>query len=374
MAILQTPVLHAISPFDPRREKVLEFYYEGSQSYKNRIVITDNERDVIVYDKTTDSMRLYALIPAGLLAAGRQYLAQIQVYDMDGNHSGLSDPVLFYCFTAPAFGLEGITDGYVCRNASINLLVHYSQAENERLKSLQYFLYSGDKAPLSSSDVIYSPTPSGHSFYGLQNNSVYCLRAMGETVHGMKLDTGYIEISVIYNTVPANVVFQAENNRQNGYIQLTTNIISIGYEVKNDHYTLKDGLLTLKDNYLLYNDGFQIKDDFSLFVEAKNLPLGKFLTTDHDILSLWIINVCGTFYCRLNVGDSPAVYCVPLPKARLCTDDKRFIVTDSGIMLEVIDTAYDSNDLIVFEVKRKNGIYGLDAYYKPEGIRTEVSA
>ena len=55
-----------------------------------------------------------------------------------------------------------------------------------------------------------------------------------------------------------------------------------------------------------------------------------------------------------------------LPKARLSTDDDSYIVTDDGKQIEIIDTSYDDNEFVVFELKRIKGLYSLNAYYKRE--------
>ena len=55
-----------------------------------------------------------------------------------------------------------------------------------------------------------------------------------------------------------------------------------------------------------------------------------------------------------------------LPKARLSTDDGSYIVTDDGKQIEIIDTSYDDNEFVVFELKRIKGLYSLNAYYKRE--------
>ncbi len=364
--ILQTPSIEAIQSFDPAYETTINFYYNDNQPYKNRIVITDNETSTVVYDNTEDSMRLYVTIPANTLIAGKQYLAQVQVYDIDGNYSNLSDAVLFYCFTTPVLKFTNINDNDVYRNASINLTLFYTQDESEEIKDYQFVLYSEDKVVKSSSDVIYSSALSSYTFYGLKNNTKYYLRAYGETVHGMKMDTDYIGINIQYDVIPANIAFQISNQYQSGYIQIETNILSVGYELENNNYIFEDGSLTLTDNSLTYNEGFEISDDFSLFVEAKKLPVTKFLTTNDDNISLSIINVCDTYYCKLNVRDSDIVMCTSLPKARICTDDGSFIVTDDGRQIEIINTSYDDNEFVVFELKRIKGLYSLNAYYKAE--------
>ena len=132
--ILQTPSIEAIQSFDPAFDATINYYYEDNQQYKNTIVITDNETSTVVYDKTEDSMRLFVTIPANTLTVGKQYLAQVQVYDIDGNYSNLSDAVLFYCFTTPTLSFVGISDNDVYRNASIELTLSYSQEQNEDIK------------------------------------------------------------------------------------------------------------------------------------------------------------------------------------------------------------------------------------------------
>lgn len=365
--ILQTPSIEAISSFDPAYEATINFYYNDNQPYKNRVIITDNSTSNIVYDKTQDSMRLYVTIPANTLIAGKQYLAQVQIYDIDGNHSNLSDPVLFYCFTTPVLKFIDINDNDVYRNASINLTLSYFQAQNEEIKDYQFALYSEERIIESLSDVIYSPSLFPYTFYGLKNNTKYFLRAYGETINGMKMDTGYIGINVQYDVIPANIAFQITNVYKSGYIQIETNILSVGYELENDNYKFEDGMLTLTDNSLTYNEGFEITDDFSLFVEAKKLPVTRFLRTNDDNISLSIINICDTYYCKLNVKNSDIVMCVSLPKARLCTDSGSYIVTDDGRQqIEIINTSYEDDDLVVFELKRIKGLYSLNAYYKAE--------
>lgn len=370
--ILQTPSIAAIQPFDPLYEQNIDFYYEDNQVYKNRVVIIDNQSNTTVYDKTQESMRSYVTIPAKTLIAGKQYLIQVQVFDINNNHSNLSDAVLFQCFSTPLLSFIEITDEEIYRNASINLNLSYSQAENEQIKDYQFVLYTENKIIESISEVFYSSTLSPYTFYSLKNNTKYYIRAYGETVNGMKMDTGYVAINIQYNQIPANIAFQLTNEYNKGYIQIETNILSPGYELENDNYEFKDGCVILKNNSLTYNEGFEITDDFSLFVSANKLPIGRFLRTDNENISLHIINVCNVYYCRLFVKDSALVVCTSLPKARISTNNDEFIVTEDGKQIEIIDTSYDDDEFVVFELKRINGLYSLNAYYKQERMVTNV--
>ncbi len=362
--ILQTPSIISFKPFDPSFDFVVRFIYSGNQSVKNRVVITDNNSSLVVYDEIQTTMKLQHTIQANTLTAGNRYLLQLQVFDSDDNSSNLSDPVLFYCFTTPIFNFNNITDGMTYKNASITLDINYSQSENEQLKSLQFLEYSFDKSLLTQSDTFYSL--ADFSFYGLNNNTTYYFRAVGETINGILLDTGYVKVNIEYKILPANIIFGVENNYCEGYIKLISGIKDIEYKFDNDNYELKDGLLTLKENSLIYQNSFSIDGDFVLFIEAKKLPLQKFLTTNNDEFSLSIVNICGIYYCKLSVKNSELSMFTPLPKTRLCTDNNELIITDDRKVIEIVSTSYDDDYLVVFEVKRIGGHYSLNSYYKPE--------
>lgn len=366
--VLQTPSINSIIPFDPLYDYTVSFIYTDNQSLKNRAVITDNSTNEVVYDEIQTTMRLQHVIPANTLIAGKQYLIQIQVFDADDNSSNLSFPVLFYCLSTPTFSFSNITEDETYKNASITLNLNYAQSENEPIKSFQFFQYSYDKSFLNSSSVFYSNSDMSYSFYGLGNNLSYYFRAIGETSHGIALDTGYIKVNVSFDTIPANILLEAENNYQQGYISLKLNIKDIGYKLDNDDYELKDGMLILKNNSLTYNEGFTVTDDFSLFVEAKELPVRTFLTTNNNMFSLSIVEVCGVYYCKLEVKNSSFVQYESLPKAKLVDENGRYLVTDNNQMIEIVDSTYGDDVLVVFEVKRINGYYGLKAYYKSEQL------
>lgn len=358
---LPTPSLMAIGVFDPAEPYDIRFTYTGSQSVKNRLVITDPETYEIVYDRTLLTMKLLHTIPAGSLQVNKCYTAAVQVFDTDGNKSGMSESALFYCYTKPAFYLADFPA--VCKSAGITLALSYLQPEGETLKSYQFFMCDSRHNILNHSGIFYTDEHMHYSFSGLQNHSSYYFRAIGETTHGYRLDTGYLALAVDYNVVPANAVLVLENEYRRGCISIRTNIKSIGYELKNDNYLFDDAAVTLYgDNYLKYNQGFSLDGDFSLFVEAKKLPLGTFLQTENGTFTLSIVHVCDSYYCEWKSEDR-VLYC-PLPKACISTTDKNYLVTADGRTAEIINLNYDDDDFIVFEVKRVNSVCSLNAYYK----------
>lgn len=351
MAQLQTPIIPTILPFDPTYSAKIEFVYNDNQAFKNRAVITNADTNAIVYDETITSMKLVHEIPAKTLSSGKYYI-QIQVFDEDGNSSLLSDTTLFYCFITPTVYFRNVTNGMVYKNANIDLEFVYEQPDGETIKSYQFFQYGYDRSIINSSEIYYSTSSMTHSYYGLNNDTVYYFRVIGETQKGMKFDTGYVEVNIKYETVPANVILEVENNYCNGYISIMVNIINVEFSIDNDDYTLENGSLILKSNSLTYN-GFNVENDFSLFAETKAMPLNKpFLTTDDSNFSLLIKEICGKYYAKFEVEKSNYALYVDI-------NDSLVNITEG--YMEVIN-----DDCFVFELKRKNGIYGLKIYLKSQ--------
>lgn len=359
---LQTPSVIPIHIFDPTVQYNIDFMYNGNQSVANRALITDVDTAAIVYDSTQDTLKLSHYLNADTLLTNHRYSVQIQVFDIDGNSSLLSDGVIFYCRRTPSFFISNdITN--VHRNSSINIELVYSQPEGESIKNYQFLMYDYQKNMISSTNSIYTEVMA-HTFYGLENNSIYYFRCIGETEHGFELDTGYVEVTVKYNVMPANILFSVNNEYRSGYITLQTNMIDIGYELENDNYTLKDGCLILKENSIKYNNGFTINSDFVLYVEAKQLPIGTFLKTEDFTSSLSIRHICNTVYCEFISGNY-VLYC-PLPKAQIVTQDGRILTNADGKRLQVANMGKDMNEFVILELKRINNIYSLKAYYKED--------
>lgn len=393
---LQTPVIkQPINAFDPSYDQNINIIYSDNQIKRIQALIAVHETGANVnlgenaiqitentIQTTQVTMSSYFIIKANTLEAGKQYDIQIKVSDGESdedantNWSDYSEIVSFYCYSTPVLAFSNIEDGTTYKNSVINLKLNYNQLEGESLKTYQFQLYSNGTLLDTSNLLYYAESPAlTHSFV-LDNNASYDIKAIGETVHGMQLSTE-VTIQTQFTTLPPNVVLNLENHKSEGYISIQTNILNVGYELYRDdatHYDLKNGILTLKNgNYLDYNKGYEIgkeEKDFSLFAEAKLLPLNKeFLICSYDknpIFSLKIVNICGLYYCRLYDYNSELVLCKLLPNAKISTEDNSIVTSLNNNMLEVIDTNYNDNDFTIFEVKKNNGIYSLNVYYKSD--------
>ena len=343
---LQTPSVLPIVPFDPKQEYNIQFTYLDVQSVKNRAVITDNETGNIVYDSTQPSLRLYHTLPANTLLAGKKYLIQIQVFDSDNNSSNLSDSVLFFCLTTPEFSFKNLKDdtANIYKQANITLELLYSQEQNELLKSYRFIQYNAYKVEIASSETIYNKNLS-YVFYGLDNNTTYYFRAIGETQNGVSLDTGYIEIDILLTKIPTNMSVQLENDYNNGVVKVAFNIKDIEYVLSDDDYSFADGMLTLNSTTLSYVDGFSIGENFSTILQVQKVALGTFFIMN-DVVKLSTLKICDTYYCLLSINGSDFAQYIKLENATITEDGRLFMDI--------------SKDYATIILKRNSGYYGLE--------------
>lgn len=363
--MLLTPQLLQVNAFNPSYEQEFIFLYDGNQIVKNRLIITNNDNGNVVYDNTQNALKSSHFLSSNILIAGCKYNAQVQVFDSDGNSSELSEQILFYCYSTPIFKLNGVSQDEIIHRAELTVKLDYEQAEGESLKEFQFYLYNSDMSLYTYSNVLYSNSPLEYTFYNLKNECNYYIKAIGKTLNGMSLDTGLIPFNVNYVMIPANVIFKVENNYRNGYITLFSGIIDIGYDIESDNYILENGTLKLWDNKLTYNKGFLLDSNFVLQVEAKSLPLNHYFLLLNNSIALSIKKIFNRYFCCMDGLDEVA-QCVELPESRIVDSENTMLTTSSGDVLELLNTKYEDNEWMVFEIKRINGIYGLSVYYKSD--------
>lgn len=356
---LNTPSIHLINAFDPSNEYTFIFYYVGNQIYSNRAIITDNDTQAIVYDNIQNTMKNLHVLPSETLTAGKSYTIQIQVFDNDGNSSDLSMAVLFYCFSSPLFYFQNINNGDTISTANLELKLSYEQSENELLSEYKYNVYDGKKEEIYSSKIYYGTSEElTHTIYGLKNESTYFLRATGITSHGVSVDTGYVEIHVSHTTIKPDIAFVATNDNTNGCVVLQTNIFTVSYDVENNNYSVQDGLVDLKDNILTYKTG--ANGDFSLVLNAKQLPIGTFLNCNDNLLCLSVVCISDVYYCNLQIKTRSETYNIFKELTDVIVKDDNYIVLDESM--------YSDDTLFSFGIHRNNNVYDLQLYHSSIGI------
>lgn len=370
MAILPTPTLSLISTFDPSKNNNIYFSYNGNQIKKKRIVIIDNKTFKTILDNTQLGMKLCYDLPANTIKTG-QYTAQIQVFDFDGNSSELSQPVLFYCYSTPSVSFSNFTDKI--NKSSINLSLSYTQAENDSVKEFAFYLYDLQKKIVTKSNNFYSLNDSSYTFLGLKNLTTYYVQCKGTSLHNMDFDTGLCEINVNYIVQLNNMLLRLSNNKCEGYIQVDCNIIDVGYIIEGGKPDFKNGEVILDNKKVTYISGFDFSDNFSMFIKARKIPLDTTFfgyTTSSGNVELSIKKIALNYYCVLRADSVIGSYYryVKLPNIMIIDENSNQIIDENSNVISSQVTIDDINNyIIVFEVKRKNNLYNLKAYYEDNG-------
>lgn len=258
------PVVNYIFPFDAQEQKKITFTYTGDLPYQNRLIIYNADTLATVYDVTAPSRVLYCTLPANTCRNGVKYAAAIQCFDMNGAPSSVSDKVYFWCLEQPSFYFINVVDGQTITTSSYYVELFYAQSQQEALSQFQFLIYDANKVLLSESQVFYSSDYMTFNYTGLEDDTVYFIRAKGLTQYGTELDTGYIEIDV--NTAYDNAQFNNINavcDENNGLVTYYTNFSIINPDEEDD-FQYEDSYINLNGKELNYTTGLHVEGDFIL--------------------------------------------------------------------------------------------------------------
>lgn len=340
------PILTRIQTFDATKDYTVTFSYSGYQTYKHRLVITNSDTSAVVYDETVEGFELYHIIEANSIENGSQYYAQVQCFDQNGNESQLSDGSYFRCIKTPEFRISNIKEKDIILYSSIQPILYYEETD-ESLKDYQFFLYSSDKIKMMESPLYYDDSMNT-KFTGLEEHNKYYIQAVGETIHGLKLDTGLIGFTVSYKEPSfSNKLILNCSKNCGGYISWSTDFILINCTTPKAYkYDDTREWINLIDKQIEYNYGFLISSDFELKLIGKNLNRnGKILEMFSEecglVLETHIINDDGDQYFHLKANNGFITYNRYTDYMKLTSDD----------IVEIIIT-------------RKNNMYRLSVYKK----------
>lgn len=336
------PILNKIQPFDANKDYEISISWTGNRAYANRIIIRDNDSNSVLFDDTVSTFALKHKIPAYTLTNGKSWIIEAQVYDEENIASALSEKVLFYTFATPDFYFENIPEGSKITNASFAASVHYYSQDWENISSYNFYLYDATKKELFESNVYNDDTNISYTYRGLDNNTVYYFRCVGVTVHGMELDTGYVEVNVYYENPNTYARIYTTALPNQGCIQVASNLIIIQYN-GTDEFEYQDGMIDLRDKTLYYDDGFLIENDFTLLLRGKNL------WQTAEIL-------------KMSNGKSGLSL-----NSRIYTDGKlRFrLLVPNGVnnyLLYSDPQTFTNDDILTIALKRKDNLYQLEVF------------
>lgn len=282
------PIVNYIPVFDADIGYTFTFSYNGNQYNRIRILILNSITNASIIDKTVDSMKnSYTITPSDyqtnkLLENGKSYTLQIAVGDAK-EMSSMSDKVNFTCYSNPTVHFAELNESSENRISSgyYAAIINYSQKQNRKLKEYKFELYDNLKHLVESSDLVnYSGNAISYTYRNLENNFTYYLRFIGQTVDGVKIETGYVELYTSY-IAPSFAAFKVKCNELGGYIQCSTNIISIDGVLKEGNYSISNGVLDITNGTIIYNEGFMIDSDMMVGITVSDM------VDNEPILKMW---------------------------------------------------------------------------------------
>lgn len=269
-----------VLPFDADYDATVSIRWTGSQSYRNKVIIYDNETQEEVYNRIQDTMSLSHTIPGRTLINGNVYQIRCAVYDATGNESQLSDKINFLTLGTPML-LCDIAEDTPIASSSCNMNVSYYQPQGEPLSQYRFALYDSYREPILESEPSSGTEQISYSFKGLESGARYFIRCYGVTANGMKADTGYISIRVNYGETGKYARIYAANEASTGGVRYHTNIRIILPD--EEDYEFEDGKLNLVGKTITYSKGFLIEGDFTLKLSGTHLYRnGDILIPEND--------------------------------------------------------------------------------------------
>lgn len=272
MAIQQLtqPIVNPIAAFDATRQQAITFIViGGAQVVGNRLIIRNNQTGEIVYNQTQSGMKLEHILPANSLKNNNFYNAVIYTIDNGNDESVASVPIPFYCYTQPALTIDNIPSSGIIENGTYSFQGNYVQNEGELLNSYRFTLYDSNKTILAQSPLIYYNTDPSltYLFSGMSNNTSYYIELTGETINSTTLTSGVKSFTVRYIQPASFAICDLVNDCENGYIQISSNIVAIdGKSNPTPPKYIDDKEVDLRepDSWVEWDSGFSIKNDFTL--------------------------------------------------------------------------------------------------------------
>lgn len=358
--MLGVPVLNDNTRISKDATEDFKITYKWSgnnpQQTGNEIIIYDNESNDIVYNVTnTNFYKQECTIPAKTLANGKLYRVSISVICSEGI-SLASEPMLFYCYTAPVLSFNNLIPNQIIENDSFQAELLYHQPEGEELENFYIGLYASNQNEVYRSSVRYDTTNLSLTVPGLENNTQYFLKAFGTTITGMGIETDLIPINVRYLEPTLYSLIELDNNCQGGYTTIKSNIVSLrarvyrnGVEIDPDYINGEFVDLRNEVDVLKFAENFVIPDNFSL--ELKGYGFKR------NTAPLIITNGKYRISVFYRIGSYDSVKGIDMAYFEVRVENEMAYVIYSNY----IEVATDDR-LIGFMLTRKNNIYDIQTH------------
>ena len=265
---LTKPILYTPSAFDATQPYTFIFnVVGGDQVVANRLTIKNQSTNITVYQEKITTFNFSHTIPANTLSNGGYYSAYITTYNYSDTASTQSATVQFHCYTEPTWSFSNIPTGGIINNSAYQFNVSYNQTQGELLNNYSITLYDDEYSQVSTSGVKYVastnlPLIVQHTFSGFDNNEIYYIRAIGTTVNGMEIDTGYVQLIIRYEIPEVFTSVTLNNNCDGGYVTIQSNFVNIEGKSQPSPPNYINGMVdaTKSNNYVQWDKNFVIYD------------------------------------------------------------------------------------------------------------------
>lgn len=336
---------------------------------QNRLIIKDNSTLSVVYDQTISSTlykhslpsyyietttynssekiryngRLYNCLQTSLgnlptdilyfedigianIQNGIQYKVTVYTGDSSSNWSLESDAVLFYCFENPIVTITNIIGGLVL-NQDWKFQATYTHTDT--LQSYKYFLYDATGVTiLDSSEDLYILDEGflAYTFTGLINDTFYQVEVKTLSIHNQEGTSSKQIFKPLYIAPQLDSVLTLINNRDEGTIGITANIVQVLGKLYTIELSTIDDVVTETNNLVpttpanLYinNDIIDLIDITYNTYPLKVKFSGGFNVTDSDfVMKIWCKNITlNKYFLKLHSENS----CITLIKSNEISD------------------------------------------------------
>ena len=358
-----SPIILNKLPFDAEFDCQIHFTYSGSQIFAYRIVVVDIGTENIVYDNKTDwqsgtVIQAIATVPKGILQNGHDYSFQLYVFDRSGNQSPASNKAILKALKTPIFTLTNIQNNDKVENSYLNVGISYEQENGELLNFYTVYLYSVDKNQIWSSGILYADNLVTQ-VSGLTDDTTYFVKATGETVNGLEIETEMVQFSCDYIKPDIFLKFLAENVPEEGLVKLSSNFILIEGFSDPEELTYIDGekVSLLNGEKVWFDKGFSVKN-WVCEIIVSNIPdFARFATFDLQNSTCYLTWNYGDF-----IGYDDTMYYVELTSQTYIGLEPLTYIQRSNRILKPED-----NQQVFIYIKHVNGKFDLQIETLTEG-------
>lgn len=229
---MSKPIISKFTVLDGRVAALIPFVcYDTGAATVNYLIYDDPDGNYIIdrsakvegqAKSSVKSFRIPAATIPNRLAA---YYIKISVTNANGATSELSDAVMFYSHDKPSLSFTDLSTSAATTitfpSYTFDVKYTYNDTQGELMNGCQFFLYDSDKQVISQSKMYYGSKARSYKIDGLDSGDVYYMRAVGQSLNGFALDTGFNEIRVNFDITQSNLMISATNVKDKGGIHVT---------------------------------------------------------------------------------------------------------------------------------------------------------